>query len=51
MNMNRAYAYVVMYWDAYGNPHTTEKMSEAEAKTTASTMAPHQEACVVLVCK
>ena len=44
-------AYIVMYWDAYGNPHHTEKMSEEEAKTTASTMAPHQEARVVLVSK
>jgi hypothetical protein len=41
--------YIVMYWDAYGNAHNTERMDRAAAEAFAASMLPAQEARIVYV--
>ena len=41
--------YCVMYWDAYGDAHITEKVDKATAKTVIASMHPSQEARLVFV--
>jgi hypothetical protein len=47
--MQRKKSYVVVWWDAFGNPHQINNMQKQEADTLASTMLPEQEAIVFLV--
>ena len=41
--------YRVMYWDAHGDAHVTEKMDKAKAETARDSMSPSQEARLVFV--
>jgi hypothetical protein len=41
--------YIVIFWDAHGNPHQTERMTKTVAETFARSMFPEQEAQIVYV--
>ncbi len=42
-------AYIVTWWDAYGNPHASEPMDIQKASTLAASMDVEQESCLMLV--
>jgi len=45
----RKATYQVQYWDAYGQPHTSNSMDYEMAKAFASSMNAEQEAQIILV--
>ncbi len=45
----RTNMYIIFYWDAYGNPHQTERMTKEQADIVAAAMSGDQEPYLVYV--
>ena len=41
--------YIISYWDAYGNPHQTERMTKEQAYKVAAAMTSDQDPYIVFV--
>jgi hypothetical protein len=47
--MERNIMYIIFYWDAYGNPHQTKRMTKEQADIVAAAMSGDQEPYLVYV--
>ena len=41
--------YIIFYWDAYGNPHQTGRMTKEQADIVAAAMSGDQDPYIVYV--